>query len=241
MTQPVPNTDTFTFGGTEVVWLDRSHAYEPAEVDRWLVDAERVKAADIKAPMRRAEFERSRMLLRRLTGWQQPFLPDAQNRPSWPAGFRGSLTHKNGHVAVALAPDSRCLAVGFDCEHAGKDISHLRDKICTAHDLAVLSGVTATNPQVPLSGLIPLVFAAKEALFKCHYPLGIRMFWFHDAELTMLDIPAGRFALRVLTDTSGQTPAGFVTEGHFIRKSASDADYWLALCSLSASTASATT
>lgn len=241
MTQPVPNTETLPVGDTDIVWLDRSHPFAAAESDRWLVDAEKLKAAEIKAPVRRAEFERSRMLLRRLTGWQQPFLPDAQNRPSWPPELRGSLTHKNGHVAVALCRASSCLAVGFDCEHAEKDISHLREKICTAHDLSLISRVVAANPQVSPAALIPLVFAAKEALFKCHYPLGSRMFWFHDAELTALDFPAGRFALRVLTDTSEQTPAGFVTEGHFIRKPASDADYWLALCSLSASTASATT
>lgn len=235
----VPNTEVVAVGPTAIAWLDCASPIAPPEIDRWLVEQERQKAAEIKASARRLEFQRSRMLMRRLTAWDRPFLPDPSNKPAWPPHLCGSLTHKNGHVAVALCPRTTHLSIGLDCEHATRDINHLAEKICTASDIRILSLAAAKHPQTPQGSLIPLVFAAKEALFKCHYPIGSTMFWFHDAEIESIDLSLGQFALRVLVQTSDRTPAGFVTRGHFIRKSASDGDYWLALCSLT-STASAT-
>jgi 4'-phosphopantetheinyl transferase EntD len=69
------------------------------------------------------------------------------------------------------------------------------------------------------------LFAAKEALFKCHFPAGRRRFWFLDAELARSGGVAGsrQVALRVLVDTGPSTPAGTVTEGYVMAAPVDDA------------------
>src|SRR5205823_4860698 len=62
---------------------------------------------------------------------------------------------------------------------------------------------------------LAVIFSFKEALFKCHHPLGLKMFYFHDAEVTHLAPDTGEIAAAVRMDTSAHTPAGSVTHGHF--------------------------
>lgn len=242
MSKTKQQSESILLAGHQVHWLDRST--QLTEDTTRLHSDEQTKAATIKSPTRRAEFERSRLLLRQLTGWQQPFLPDPSNRPSWPEGLCGSLSHKNGHVAAVISQSQTCSAIGLDCEDAEKDIRHLIDKVCTAREKKILEDLTRVDAKINLGSLVSLIFCAKEALFKCHYPLGLKMFWFHDAEADHLDVKNGTLTLRVLIDTSPRTPAGFLTPVSFVQKTASDTAYWLAICCLpaaSVATASATT
>lgn len=229
MNWQIPDTEIVTLGGMKIVWLDRSQTVERGELETNLVAAETEKVLTINAVSRKAEFERSRYLYRKITGSPQPFLPDEQNVPVWPKPFCGSITHKNGHVAVSCDLTSNRSSIGIDCEHAGKDISHLKDKICNSAELEMLNRLAAPEKSA-LGSLVALVFAAKEALFKCHHPLGRIMFWFHDAEVEYIDFLAGRIEIKVLIKTSDCTPAGHKTTVFFTEKRTSDGDYWLAAC-----------
>lgn len=230
MNWQIPNTEMITLGGIKIVWLDKSQAISRSELQANLIAAETEKAETIKAETRKTEFERSRYLLRKVTGWTQAFLPDDQNVPVWPEFHCGSISHKNGHVAITCALKTDRASLGIDCEHSEKDISHLKEKICNAEELTLLARLAAQE-KAKLGSLVALVFSAKEAVFKCHHPLGRIMFWFHDAQVEFIDFSAGRIDIKVIVTTSDRTLAGHKTTVYFTEKTASDGQYWLAACS----------
>ena len=180
-------------------------------------------AAKFGSPSRRAEFLRSRFLARYLGGAAASLLPDAEGVPAWPPDLQGSITHKDGLVAIVLDSTRQYRSFGLDAEQVAKVHTGLESKILTDADLAVIERSVTRHPapakDATRSLLVAAVFSFKEALFKAHFPLGRRMFWFHDAETEAIKLndrrDGGRLAMRVLVDTSPVTPKGFVTEGYF--------------------------
>ena len=211
-------------GPLQLHWLDKNKSINDHAIS--LTDEEQKKADTIKAAPRRDEFIRSRLLLRSLTKAKSSFLPDAENSPGWPQGFCGSITHKNGHVAVCTAATKSYHSIGIDSENAEKDISHLQEKICTENDLKLVTSI-CKNSNVSRGALVALFFSAKEALFKCHFPLGKKMFWFHDAEVSHFDWDKGDIEIKVLIDTSPMTNKGQITRGKFLNHKASDGAFWV--------------
>jgi len=215
-------------------WLDRNTNISRTDLGISLTAEEIQTAGTIKAGARRYEFERSRLLLRSQTGAKTSFLPDSENIPGWPPNLCGSITHKNGHVAISTASKSYFHSIGIDTENAVKDISHLQEKICTTTELNLIQSLSKEE-NVELGSAVALIFSAKEALFKCHFPLGKLMFWFHDAEVEHIDFTTGDIAIKVLLDTSAMTKKGFVTKGRFLLHNASDGLYWITAFYISAS------
>jgi enterobactin synthetase component D len=215
---------SMTLGPLTICWLDKKNSVHQLKLA--LTDEEQKKADSIRAAMRKEEFIRSRLLLRFLTSAKTSFLPDADNSPQWPPGLCGSISHKDGHVAVCTTSTNEFHSIGIDVEHARKDISHLKEKICTAHDLKMIDNI-CNETNLETGPLVALVFSAKEALFKCHFPLGKTMFWFHDAEVSYIDIDGGEIEIKVLTDTSPATPKGYSTRGKFLLHNASDGAFWI--------------
>lgn len=105
--------------------------------------------------------------------------------------------------------------VGIDAELARKVRPEFEPKLASAAEGALLDRA-AHELCVPRLQLLALLFSFKEALFKCHFPLGRRMFYFHDAELTVITDKTVK--ARVLLDTGPLTPAGHETEGHYVWK-----------------------
>ena len=222
-------TQQLNLGLLQLYWLDKREHIVSLPVS--LTQDEQKKADTIKAMSRRDEFIRSRLLLRSLTSAKTSFLPDAENVPTWPHGICGSITHKNGHVAVCTASNKSFLSVGIDAENAEKDLSHLQEKICTENDLKWVESLCKLN-EMKRGSIIALIFSAKEALFKCHFPLGRKMFWFHDADVSQIDVKTGQIELTVLIDTSPKTLKGTVTSGNFVLNKTSDGDYWVTAFSM---------
>jgi enterobactin synthetase component D len=216
-------------GPLQLYWLDKRESI--ASLPFSLTHDEQRKSETIKAISRRDEFVRSRLLLRSLTNVKTSFLPDAENSPTWPPGMCGSITHKNGHVAVCTTSKKLFLSVGIDAEDARKDISHLQEKICTQNDLKWVESICGLT-EMKRGAIIALIFSAKEALFKCHFPLGRKMFWFHDAEVSQIDLKTGLIKLKVLIDTSPNTLKDTVTSGNFVLNKTSDSEYWVTAFSL---------
>ncbi len=131
---------------------------------------------------------------------------DSDGLIQWPRDAVGSVSHSMGHVALAIAESATHAAIpmksiGLDLESANRMRLELAPKICTASELKMLQAGEVTLVDI---------FAAKEALFKAHFPLGRKRFWFLDAEV--VDPPAGdSLRLRILTDTGPETPAGHET------------------------------
>jgi 4'-phosphopantetheinyl transferase EntD len=118
----------------------------------------------------------------------------AQDRaPLWPEGFVGSISHTDDWCAAAVARSEQVRAIGIDLENASPLKDELLSHICTEQE----RGFLRQSENAAL--LAKVVFSAKEAFYKCQYPLSKQYLGFHDAEVRLGE---GRFS------ASFQKPAG---------------------------------
>jgi 4'-phosphopantetheinyl transferase EntD len=118
----------------------------------------------------------------------------ADRQPIWPQGIVGSITHTVGFCAAVVAPSGTAVAIGLDSEVAGgtppggsaRDGSardgvkpHLWPSICVASEIEWLG----TLPESQRVAAATLIFSAKEAFYKCQYPLTQERLGFHDARV----------------------------------------------------------
>lgn len=139
---------------------------------------------------RRAEFGTARVCARRalarLGYAPQPLVPNKDRSPVWPQGVVGSITHTRGYCGVVVALDSAFVSLGVDAEQDKTLSPDIIDMICTASERARLFERDAV-----------VYFAAKEAFYKCQYPLTRQYLGFHDVELD-LDLTSGTFGARII-------------------------------------------
>jgi 4'-phosphopantetheinyl transferase EntD len=87
--------------------------------------------------------------------------------PIWPSGIVGSITHTRGFRAAVVAPGRDLRSLGLDCEGADAVDQELWERICAPPELERLAELDSVTAQHQAS----LIFAAKEAFYKCQYPL----------------------------------------------------------------------
>jgi len=98
-------------------------------------------------------------------------------QPLWPAAVVGSITHTAGFCAAVVANKDSLSAVGIDSEIAGSVEAHLWRGICTPSETAWLRSL----PHAEQTAAATLIFSAKEAFYKCQYPLVHERLSFQDA------------------------------------------------------------
>jgi 4'-phosphopantetheinyl transferase EntD len=94
-----------------------------------------------------------------------PVAPDRQ--PVWPPGVVGSITHTAGLCAAVVAESARLAALGLDTELSGAVKRELWQTICVADESAWISALAPGER----AAAVTLLFSAKEAFYKCQYPL----------------------------------------------------------------------
>ncbi|SDG87891.1 enterobactin synthetase component D [Pseudomonas flavescens] len=153
----------------------------------------------------------AREALRRVTGIASVPAVGADRAPQWPAGVSGSITHSHGWAAAIVAPRGRWRGLGLDAEQPlnSARAEGLAAEILTAQELQRLAGLSDEQRALRIS----LTFSLKESLFKALYPLVLKHFYFHDAELLALDPAAGTARLRLLVDLAADWPAGSQLDG----------------------------
>ena len=181
----------------------------------------RALAMRIQNPARRKEWAATRVLSRYLSGYEPVSGP--VGHPGWPGDLRGSISHKDGHVALWLAA-SPTMACGVDLERC-RDLSDgVISRIMNERERALCAAWREDS-------VSSLVFAVKEAVYKALFPYVGRVFYFEAVEV--LDIClAGSSAVLELQVTDTLAPG--VPAGKRIRASAriirlGCEDYWLAL------------
>ena len=107
--------------------------------------------------------------------------------PMWPDGFVGSISHCPGWGGAAVARLSDLAAIGLDLEVRRRVHSRLLAAVCTPRERAWMS---ATGTTVETA---TLVFSAKEAVYKCVYPVTRAPLAFADVEI-MADLSSGDLA-----------------------------------------------
>lgn len=134
-------------------------------------------------PKRIREFAAGRQCARRalaefgVAGFALRMAQDRQ--PLWPDGIIGSITHTAGLCMAAVAERPRFLGLGLDCEVAGAPSEDLWPTICRASELAWIHSLPLTDR----SAAVTLIFSAKEAFYKCQYPVVGEWLDFHDLQI----------------------------------------------------------
>lgn len=216
-------------GFCEIIWwpfhvtIDETHLKNRLHGDEW------ERANGMKSATRRLEYLRARYLVREILGCSEPLPPSIQGAPSWPSGWKGSISHKDGHVAVAVSSETQWQGLGIDVESCTKVQTSLESRIIDRDEARILD---AYEGVLDRPSLLAMVFSFKESIFKCHFPLGRKMFYFHDAKVEDIDLGIGVLRARLKVDTSLHTPAGTVVEGYAIMKVEGVQNYVLTSVSL---------
>jgi len=134
--------------------------------------------------------------IQRLAPQPLPDIPiTAAGLPSWPDGIVGSITHAGRFVSAAVALRKDAIGIGIDCEsrmtrNVALEIATL---VATPSELAAAMAQTRLDENDALT----LLFSAKEAVFKCLYPLTGLFFTFLDVEVVVAGTAPCRFTARV--------------------------------------------
>jgi 4'-phosphopantetheinyl transferase EntD len=142
------------------------------------------------APQRVAEYAAGRQCARLalaqlgITGVAVLAAPD--RRPVWPASVVGSITHTRGLCAAVVAPRSSFRGLGIDTEIIGNVHADLWPRICVPAEISWLESLA----QHHRAAAAALVFAAKEAFYKCQSPLTDEWLRFADLAVQVTDFDA---------------------------------------------------
>ncbi len=138
------------------------------------------------------DFARGRACAHR--GLEELGIPDCSvlagehREPLWPPEIIGSITHTAGYAAAVLARRSQIAALGIDCEVVASVGINLWERICTPAEQAHLATLTEADAQRQAA----LIFAAKEAFYKCQFPVSAAWVGFEDVSI---EASAGRFRI----------------------------------------------
>jgi enterobactin synthetase component D / holo-[acyl-carrier protein] synthase len=141
---------------------------------------------------RRAEFGTARVCARlALSKLGIPpcsLVPRADRSPQWPPGVVGSISHTEKRCGVAVTTSPRIVSLGLDLEIDAPLESDLQALICTSAERRWLDQYGwAERGQAAI-----ILFCAKEAFYKCQYPLTEQFLEFTDVELS-IDLQSGSF------------------------------------------------
>ena len=113
----------------------------------------------------------------------------------WPRGICGSISHSASHVAVAIGLASTLRSVGVDIED-GRDLGSAIDMVGRQDEIDGLAEHPLASGRASAGRML---FSAKEALYKCQFPLT------GNATLDFLDIAVGM-------DVGGRLNAGLMQD-----------------------------
>ena len=136
---------------------------------------------------RQKEFIAGRQLVRALA--ESLALPDhalrrAEDRsPVWPSDRAGSLSHCQRLCAAAVGKHPHYRGVGIDIETIGRVEKKLWPTLFTDNEINYFSSVEPALRDAETTAF----FSAKEAFYKCQYPLTQQWVGFQDVELRRAD------------------------------------------------------
>jgi 4'-phosphopantetheinyl transferase EntD len=115
-------------------------------------------------------------------------LAGEKREPLWPAGIAGSITHTTGFAAAVVARRSEVESLGIDCEVIASVGEDLWERICTPAEQASLADLPSAQAQQQAA----LIFAAKEAFYKCQFPVSREWVGFEDVAI---EVSGGSFRI----------------------------------------------
>jgi 4'-phosphopantetheinyl transferase EntD len=168
---------------------------DPRACDADLLPAEAALVA-AAVPKRQREFAAGRTCARRVLGElgiaDFPLLCAPTREPLWPAGVVGSISHTEGLCAVVASSAAAYAGLGLDLEPARPLPEEIVGRVLHAEEPRDDGGLAGLAPGVARR----LRFSAKEAVFKCQFPLTREFLEFVDVAIDLDE--RGTFAPRFL-------------------------------------------
>ena len=109
----------------------------------------------------------ARAALAKLDAPAGPIPANPDRTPVWPSGFTGSITHCDGFCGAVVARSREIAGIGFDAETAGPLPEDTRRIIYGPEEETHFSAL----PVIAGLDWPKLAFSAKEAFYKCFYPV----------------------------------------------------------------------
>jgi 4'-phosphopantetheinyl transferase EntD len=177
---------------------------------RTLLTPSELKSISHCAEKRIQDFTRGRACAHRVLselGIQNfSLLAGEKREPIWPAGITGSITHTVGFAAAVAAPRSGIASIGVDCEIIESVDEELWSRICTPTEQARLMRM----PVMERGRQAALIFAAKEAFYKCQFPVSRQWVGFEDVDIEPTGWPATAGGFRILPQKNLPVSEGWV-------------------------------
>lgn len=146
-----------------------------------LPEPEQALAHAKRLPTTRRDFVAGRTALHlALEDFTTAIAPSPRGGPAMPAGFTGSVSHKQG-TAIAIVAPAGLGWIGVDLEHAAPSKQDIARRILTAAERTAL-------PADPRA--VTLRFAIKEAIYKAVDPIVERYVGFTEVELDVGELYA---------------------------------------------------
>jgi 4'-phosphopantetheinyl transferase EntD len=165
--------------------------------DPSLLALEEAAAVANAVPKRVGEFTAGRLCARRALAELGvvgiPIKAAADRQPIWPEGIVGSITHTEGLCAAVVTERKFLRAIGIDTESARSVEPALWPRILIRAELDWLASLEAHERAAAAT----LIFSAKEAAYKCQYPVTGERLGFSDLNVTVADWGAERGALHI--------------------------------------------
>jgi 4'-phosphopantetheinyl transferase EntD len=216
--EPNPARLSAAFAGLFPAGVVACELREPA--NQALLLAAEAACLGRSVPKRIQEFTAGRLCARRALaefGIQTHGLgvrPDRQ--PDWPAAVVGSITHTTGLCAAVVGERRRFAALGLDSEVVDDVTCTIWPKIAHASEIRWLELLPPGSRAVAGA----LIFAAKEAFYKCQYPLTAERLGFHDIEVGVepqdWNAAQGEFRIRPLRSIDFEAHAAAPYRGRFL-------------------------
>jgi 4'-phosphopantetheinyl transferase EntD len=182
-----------------------------------LLTESEARAVSHCAPKRIGDFTAGRLCARRALaafGVQDfSLLPAHDRQPRWPQGYVGSITHTEGYSAAVVGRGAQYLSLGVDAEAIASVHAELWPRILGEAERRQLTQLQAPEARLRAAAII---FAAKEAFYKCQFPLTSEWLEFEDLHIGSDDFgrEQGQFSVRPCRPLKLQQ-AGAPLQGRF--------------------------
>jgi 4'-phosphopantetheinyl transferase EntD len=169
-------------------------------------------------PKRAQEFAAGRLCARRALAEfgivDFPVRVAADRQPLWPELLVGSITHTAGFCAAVVAERRRFSALGLDSEVVADVHAEIWPSIAVPAEIAwILSLPTSQH-----AAAAALIFSAKEAFYKCQFPMTRERLDFRDVtvEAPGWGLAAAVFNLRATRRLALLDPASRPLQGRYL-------------------------
>lgn len=134
---------------------------------------------------------------------------DGKGCPQWPDGVVGSISHTRDFCAVSLAESKHFISLGIDLEESSRLKTSLWPRLFVRSEIEQLERIRDSANRMRHAAIM---FSAKEAFYKCDYPLNHQPYMFTDAEVA-LDEASGQLRLCIEKGNHRVEYQGFYVTG----------------------------